>query len=146
MIFLVGGAPTQCELITDYISMKAKDSNGVKVYSFVEDMAASGGYWLACAGEKIYVKETSVVGSIGVVSAGFGFNHAIDALKVERRVMHAGKNKILNDPFLPKNEDGQKILTRILDQIHQSFIQHVKSGRGDRIKEADFGKYDFQLI
>ena len=84
LIVSEGGAPTQCELITDYLKLKVKHQPGpdkVKVYSFVEDLAASGGYWLACAGERIYVKETSVVGSIGVISMGFGFNKAMENLK-----------------------------------------------------------------
>ena len=131
-----GGSPGQCEVITDYIDIKARQKS-VKVFSFVEDLAASGGYWLACAGEKIYVKETSCVGSIGVISASFGFQELMADWKIERRIIKAGTNKVLNDPFLPKDEEGQKVLNRIIAQIHDSFKNHVKKCRGDRLKGTD---------
>ena len=132
-----GGSPAECELITDYIKELCKANESVKIFSFVKGLGASGGYWLACAGEKIYVMNTSVVGSIGVVSGGFGFDKAIEKLGIERRVLHAGENKVLNDPFLPVNPKGQEILQRMIDQIHKTFISHVKNSRGERIQGQD---------
>merc|ERR1712062_463734 len=96
-----GGSPAQSELTADYIQLLANEKK-VKVYSFVQDVAASGGYWLACAGEKIYITENSVVGSIGVISASFGFQDAIKYLNIEPRIHTGEKIRRRIIPFYPK--------------------------------------------
>ena len=131
-----GGSPAQSELIADYIQLLAKEK-GVKVYSFVQDVAASGGYWLACAGEKIYITENSIVGSIGVISAGFGFQDAIKYLNIEPRIQTAGKNKALNNPFQPQSEEALEKTRKIMDKLHTNFKIHVTKNRNEQIKEQD---------
>ena len=131
-----GGSPAQSELITDYIQLLAVEKN-VKVYSFVQDVAASGGYWLACVGEQIYITENSVVGSIGVIAASFGFQDAIKYLNIERRVHTAGKRKLINDPFSPQKDEDLQITRRVLDKIHTNFKIHVTKYRGEKIKNQD---------
>ena len=131
-----GGSPAQSELISDYIQLLAKEKE-VKVYSFVQDVAASGGYWLACAGERIYITENSVVGSIGVISASFGFQDAIKYLNIEPRIHTAGKSKALNNPFQPQKEEDLIKTRKILDKIHTNFKIHVTRNRGEQIKEQD---------
>ena len=131
-----GGSPAQSELICDYIQLLATEKN-VKVYSFVQDLAASGGYWLACAGEQIYITENSVVGSIGVISASFGFQDAIKHFNIERRIHTAGKRKLINDPFSPQKEEDLQITKRVLDKIHTNFMMHVVKNRGEKIKDKD---------
>ena len=103
-----GGSPVQSSLISSRIKRLAEE-NEMPVFAFVEDVAASGGYWLACAADEIYADTGSIIGSIGVISAGFGFHKAIQKLGIERRVYTAGKNKALLDPFSPeKNDDIKK--------------------------------------
>jgi len=131
-----GGSPAQSELISDYIQLLAKEKE-VKVYSFVQDVAASGGYWLACAGEKIYITENSIVGSIGVISAGFGFQDAIKYLNIEPRIQTAGKNKALNNPFQPQSEEALEKTRKIMDKLHTNFKIHVTNNRNEQIKEQD---------
>ena len=131
-----GGSPAQSELISDYIQLLAKEKN-VKVYSFVQDVAASGGYWLACAGEQIYITENSIVGSIGVISASFGFQDAIKYLMVEPRIHTAGAKKVLNNPFLPQKQEDLEKTRKILDKFHTNFKIHVTKNRGEKIKEQD---------
>merc|ERR1712223_1963395 len=131
-----GGSPAQSELIADYIQLLANERK-VKVYSFVQDVAASGGYWLACAGEKIYITENSVVGSIGVISASFGFQDAIKYLNIEPRIHTAGKNKAKNNPFLPESEEDLKRKRVILDKLHTNFKIYVTRNRNEQIKEQD---------
>ena len=104
-----GGSPVQSELIAKRIRDLAKE-NKIKIYSFIEDMAASGGYWLACSGDWIYALPSSVIDSIGVVSSGFGFHEAINKLGIERRVYTEGKNKSVLDPFKPINKDDLQII------------------------------------
>lgn len=123
-----GGSPTQSRMIADAIQKLAKDKK-VPVYAFVQDVAASGGYWLACAASKIYVQPESIVGSIGVVSASFGFDKAIEKLGVERRVYTAGKSKVTMDPFQPENEAGIQMGNKLRAEIHDNFIGWVKSQR-----------------
>jgi len=124
-----GGSPVQSSLIAARIRRLA-DEKDLKVYVFVEDVAASGGYWLATAGDEIWVDPNSVVGSIGVISQNFGFQDLIARHGIERRVHTAGKSKSQMDSFLPEKPADVKKLKSILDQIHQSFIAHVKSRRG----------------
>ena len=131
-----GGSPVQSRLISKRIRDLADEYNK-KVLVFVEDAAASGGYFIAVAGDEIIADPSSIVGSIGVIYAGFGFEQAIAKLGVERRVYTAGKNKSTLDPFLPAREaDIERIKGFELD-IHQVFIGHVKALRGKRLKGSD---------
>jgi len=131
-----GGSPVQSELIASKITRLAKEKN-VKVISFIEDLAASGGYWLACAGEEIYVSKNSVVGSIGVVSARFGLNEFIQRHGIDWRVHTAGTSKSLLDPFQPEKEEDVKKLKVLLEAIHQNFKDYVKERRGGRLNFHD---------
>ncbi|MEQ8938854.1 MAG: S49 family peptidase, partial [Gammaproteobacteria bacterium] len=99
----------------------------------ISDMCASGGYYIAAAADEIYANKASIVGSIGVVMAGFGFTEAIDKLGIERRLLHAGDNKGFMDPFQPLKADEQQHVQTMLDDIHQQFIDVVKSGRGNKL-------------
>ncbi len=131
-----GGSPVQSRLISKRIRDLA-DQHDKPVLVFVEDAAASGGYFIAVAGDEILVDPSSIVGSIGVIMAGFGFVGAIDKLGIERRVHTAGRNKSTLDPFLPeKAEDVERIQQFELD-IHEVFIDHVKAGRKGRLKAPD---------
>ncbi len=131
-----GGSPVQSSLIGARIRRLAEEKD-IKVHAFVEDVAASGGYWLACAADDIWVDESSIVGSIGVISAGFGFSELIERYGVERRVYTAGKSKSMLDPFKPEKPEDVERLKALQTQIHDSFIAHVKSRRGDRLAEED---------
>ena len=130
-----GGSPVQSRLIYDRIRLLARQKKK-KVYAFAEDVAASGGYMLACAADEIYADGASLIGSIGVVSASFGFVHLIHKLGVERRVYTAGENKFQLDPFKPENPDEITRLKRIQEIVHQDFIALVKESRRDRIAAA----------
>ncbi|WP_425430724.1 S49 family peptidase [Devosia submarina] len=131
-----GGSPVQSRLIGKRIRDLA-DQHGKPVLVFVEDAAASGGYFIAIAGDEIIVDPSSIVGSIGVIMAGFGFVGALDKLGIERRVHTAGNNKSTLDPFLPeKQSDIDRIKQFELD-IHQVFIDAVKSRRGSKLKAPD---------
>ena len=124
-----GGSPTQSSLIAEKIINLAKEKNK-KVYAFVEDVAASGGYWLACAADEIYLDLNSIVGSIGVISPGFGFVDLIKKIGVERRVYSSGKSKSFLDPFKEEKKEDIDRLKSIQEQIHENFIEYVKSRRG----------------
>jgi signal peptide peptidase SppA len=127
-----GGSPVQSDLIAGRIREMA-DEKKIPVYAFCEDAAASGGYWLACAADKIYAMPGSIVGSIGVVSSGFGFVEAIAKLGVERRVHTAGTEKAILDPFQPEKSEDITILKRIQADLHDQFTGWVKSRRGQRL-------------
>jgi len=129
-----GGSPVQSSLIGARIRRLAQDKK-VPTIAFVEDVAASGGYWLACAADEIMVDASSVVGSIGVISASFGFHEAIEKIGVERRLYTAGRSKSFLDPFLPEKAEDIVRLKDIQEQIHGSFIDHVKARRGARLGE-----------
>lgn len=131
-----GGSPVQAELIASRIISLAKEKE-IPVYSFVEDVAASGGYWLACAGERIYASRSSIVGSIGVISSSFGFHEAIEKLGIERRVYTAGKTKSTLDPFKPTKKADVEALKKIQEKIHQHFIDHVKKRRAGKLTQND---------
>jgi signal peptide peptidase SppA len=131
-----GGSPAQSALIAARIRRLA-DEKAIPVHAFVEDVAASGGYWLACAADDIWVDDSSILGSIGVISAGFGFTEAIARLGIERRLHTAGQDKSLLDPFRPETPEDVARLRAIQDQIHASFIAHVKARRGDRLKPLE---------
>ncbi|MBJ3761680.1 S49 family peptidase [Maribius pontilimi] len=131
-----GGSPVQSSLIAARIRRLA-DEKGVPVVAFVEDVAASGGYWLAVAADEIFADRNSIVGSIGVISAGFGFDKFIQSHGVERRVYTAGKSKSMLDPFQPEQQDDVARLRDLQDQIHDAFIAHVKDRRGPRLADDD---------
>ena len=131
-----GGSPTQSSLIAKKIidlSIEKKK----KVFAFIEDVAASGGYWLACAADEIYVDQNSVVGSIGVISPGFGFVNLLKKIGIERRVYTSGKSKSFLDPFKEEKKEDIDRLKDIQEQIHENFINYVKSRRGSRINQTN---------
>ena len=127
-----GGSPVQSEMISKRIRELSEDKN-IPVLAFVEDVAASGGYWLACAADEIFARKASIIGSIGVVSSGFGFDKAIKKIGVDRRLYTSGENKAILDPFLPENKDDIKRLKDIQKELHNQFISFVKSRRGSKI-------------
>lgn len=131
-----GGAPVQSALLFRRIRQLA-DEKGMPVFAFAEDVAASGGYWLALAGDEIYGEETSLLGSIGVLSAGFGLNRLIERFGVERRLHTAGAHKSLLDPFLPENPSDIDRLRALQQDIHLSFKEHVRRRRAGKIDDAD---------
>lgn len=131
-----GGSPVQSGIINDEIKRLRKLHPEVPVYAVVEDVCASGGYYIAAAADKIYVDKASIVGSIGVLMDGFGFTGTMEKLGVERRLLTAGENKAILDPFSPPNEQHQEFAQTMLDEIHQQFIDIVREGRGDRLKET----------
>ena len=131
-----GGSPVQSALVHDRIRLLA-DEKKLPVYVFCEDVAASGGYWIACAGDEIYSAETSIIGSIGVIAATFGFEEAIKKLGVQRRLFTAGSKKSLLDPFLPVEADDLKRLTTLQKEIHDAFKVHVRSRREGRLKVGE---------
>lgn len=127
-----GGSPVQSSLIGSRIRRLA-DETGVPVHAFVEDVAASGGYWLASAADEIHADSSSILGSIGVISASFGAQVFMARQGIERRVYTAGKSKSMLDPFKPENEEDVARLNRLLGQLHENFIAHVRSRRGDKL-------------
>merc|ERR1711998_11277 len=127
------GSPVQSHLIYNFIRQQAK-KNKKKVIVFAEDVAASGGYLIACAGDEIYANSSSIIGSIGVIYSSFGFTELIKKIGVERRVHTAGKNKSTLDPFLEeKNEDIERLKNIQLD-LHKDFIDVVEKSRGSKLK------------
>lgn len=129
-----GGSPVQSNLIHRRIRQLAKQHEK-QVLVFVEDVAASGGYMLAIAGDEIFVDEMSIIGSIGVVSASFGFDKAIAKLGIDRRVYTAGKNKVSLDPFQPEKKADIAYLKELQLEIHQVFIDMVKARRGEKLSD-----------
>jgi signal peptide peptidase SppA len=130
-----GGSPVQSALIATRIRALATEKE-VPVFAFCEDVAASGGYWLACAADDIYADGASIIGSIGVVSAGFGFPALLEKIGVDRRVYTAGEKKAILDPFQDENPDDIEHLKELQADIHEQFKAHVRERRGDRL-EAD---------
>jgi protease-4 len=130
-----GGSPVQAGIINDEIH-RLKKKHGKPVYAVVEESCASAAYYIAVAADQIYVDKASIVGSIGVLMDGFGFTGLMDKLGVERRLMTAGENKGFLDPFSPQTKTQRAFAQAMLDQIHQQFIQVVREGRGDRLKET----------
>ncbi|WP_137135555.1 S49 family peptidase [Rhizobium sp. FKY42] len=131
-----GGSPVQSRLIYQRIRALAEEKNK-RVLMFVEDVAASGGYMIALAGDEIFVDPTSIVGSIGVVSGGFGFPELLQKIGVERRVYTAGENKVILDPFQPEKESDIEYLKSLQLDIHKVFIDMVKSRRGERLADDE---------
>ena len=131
-----GGSPVQSSLIGARIRRLAEEFE-TPVYAFVEDVAASGGYWLAASADEIYIDASSVVGSIGVISSGFGLNQFIERHGIERRVHTAGSSKSMLDPFQPQKKADVTRLKSILDGIHQTFKDHINDRRGAKLAERD---------
>ena len=131
-----GGSPVQAGIINDEIRRQRKLHPEIPVYAVVEDICASGGYYIAAAADKVYVDKASIVGSIGVIMDGFGFTGTMQKLGVERRVLTAGENKALLDPFSPVNPAHNAFAKELLNEVHQQFIQVVRDGRGKRLKET----------
>ncbi|MFC3453233.1 S49 family peptidase [Amycolatopsis speibonae] len=131
-----GGAPTQSGLVAERIRQLADEKN-VPVLAFAEDVAASGGYWLACAADEIYAHRTSMVGSIGVISGGFGFTGLLERFGIERRLHTAGTNKSRLDPFSPEKPEDVEWLKKMHGQLHELFVDWVTERRGDRLSGSD---------
>ena len=131
-----GGSPVQSHLIHDYIRQLAK-KNEKKVIVFAEDVAASGGYLIACAGDEIYANSSSIVGSIGVISASFGFQEAIKKIGIQRRVYTAGKNKSTLDPFKEEKVEDIERIKKLQLELHSDFIDVVKKSRGSKLKDPE---------
>jgi protease-4 len=130
-----GGSPVQAGMIYDDIARLRAKYPKKPMYVVVEEICASGGYYVAAAADKIYVDKASIVGSIGVLMDGFGFTGLMDKLGVERRLLTAGRNKGFLDPFSPQTEQQKTYALDMLEQVHQQFIGAVKKGRGNRLKD-----------
>jgi protease-4 len=131
-----GGSPVQAGMINDEIRRLRAKYPGIPLHVVVEDICASGGYYVAAAADNIYVDKASIVGSIGVLMDGFGFTGTMEKLGVERRLLTAGQNKGFLDPFSPQNAEHKAHAQTMLNEIHQQFIEIVRKGRGKRLKET----------
>ncbi len=131
-----GGSPVQAGIINDEIYRQKKLHPTIPIYAVVEDICASGGYYIAVAADKIYVDKASIVGSIGVLMDGYGFTEVMKKVGVERRLMTAGENKGMLDPFSPVNPKQQALAQTMLNEIHEQFKAVVRKGRGARLKET----------
>lgn len=131
-----GGSPVQAGYINDEIKRLRAKYKEIPLYVVVQDICASGGYYVAAAADKIFVDKASIIGSIGVLMDGFGFTGTMEKLGVERRLVIAGENKGFLDPFSAINLEQQKYAKQMVDEIHQQFIKVVKDGRGKRLREA----------
>ncbi|QUX95937.1 signal peptide peptidase SppA [Marinomonas sp. CT5] len=132
-----GGSPVHSGIIYDAIRKKEQDYPDIPVFVVVEDMAASGGYYIASAANQIYADKASLVGSIGVISSGFDASNLLEKIGVERRTFTAGRNKAFLDPFTPMTEEAKEKWQAVLDETHSQFINAVKKGRGDRLVITD---------
>ena len=130
-----GGSPVQAGYINDEIKRLRAKHPEIPIHAVVQDMCASGGYYVAVATDKIYVDKASLVGSIGVLMDGFGFTGAMDKLGIDRRLITAGENKGFLDPFSPMSTEQQNYARKMIGEIHQQFIKVVRDGRGKRLKE-----------
>ncbi len=130
-----GGSPVQAGIVNDEIR-RLKALHKKKIYAVVEEICASGAYYIAVAADDIYVDKASLVGSIGVLMNGFGFVGLMEKVGIERRLLTAGKNKGMLDPFSPQDETQLAFAKVMIDQVHQQFIKVVREGRGDRLKET----------
>jgi protease-4 len=131
-----GGSPVQAQTIYDEIRRLRKKYPDIPLYAVVEDICASGGYFIAAGADRIYVSKSSLVGSIGVIMNGFGFTGLMDKLGVERRLITSGENKAFLDPFSPMQEKHREFAQKLAGEIHQQFIAVVREGRGKRLKES----------
>lgn len=132
-----GGSPVQSGYINDEIRRLRDKYPDIPVYAVIGDLCASGGYYIASAADEIYADKASLVGSIGVIMAGFGFVDSIEKLGIERRVRHAGESKAFLDPFSPQKDDDLAHMDELLDAVYQQFIDTVKEGRGDKLASDD---------
>jgi protease IV len=131
-----GGSPVQAGYINDEIKRLRTKHPNIPLYAVVQDICASGGYYVAVAADKIYVDKASLIGSVGVLMDGFGFTGAMEKLGVERRLLSAGENKGFLDSFSPLNQEQKAYAQKMLGEIHQQFINVVRQGRGARLKET----------
>ncbi|MCA3025416.1 MAG: signal peptide peptidase SppA [Rhodocyclaceae bacterium] len=131
-----GGSPVQSGYINDEIKRLRALHKDIPLYVVVQDICASGGYYVAVAADKIFVNKASIVGSVGVLMDGFGFTGTMDKLGVERRLVAAGSNKGFLDPFSPVDPEQQKFAQQMVNEIHEQFIKVVREGRGKRLKET----------
>jgi len=131
-----GGSPVQAGMINDEIRRLRKSYPQKPLYVVVDEICASGGYYIAAAADKIYVNKASIIGSIGVLMDGFGFTGLMDKLGIERRLMTAGENKGFMDPFSPQTSKQKAYAQEMLNEVHQQFIDVVRQGRGKRLKET----------
>lgn len=130
-----GGSPVQAGYVYDEIKRLRKKYPDIKLYAVIADICASGGYYIAAAADEIYADKASIVGSIGVLMDGFGFEETLKKVGVERRLMTAGKHKGVLDPFSPLKKSEVKHVQKLLDTVHRQFIDQVKAGRGDRLSD-----------
>lgn len=132
-----GGSPVQSSYIQKEIVRLKKKYEDIPLYAVVSDICASGGYYVASAADRIFVNESSILGSIGVLMNGFGFTDAMDELGIERRLMTAGEHKGILDPFSPMSEFDRAHAQELLEELHRNFIDVVKQGRGERLSESE---------
>lgn len=132
-----GGSPVQAAIVYDEMLRLRNKYPNIPLYAVIEDLGASGAYYIAAGAEKIYANRSSIVGSIGVRIDSFGFVDAMEKLGIERRLMTAGKDKALLDPFLPENDATRQHVQTLLNEVHRQFINAVKSQRGDRLAENE---------
>jgi protease IV len=137
-----GGSPVQSGYIYDEIVRLREKHPDTHLYAVITDICASGGYYIASAADKIYADKASIVGSIGVRMDNFGFVDAMNKIGVERRILTAGKDKALLDPFLPVNQEVNEHLKTMLSEIHTQFIDSVKKGRGERLDTSTKGLFE----
>lgn len=141
-----GGSPVQAGYVYDEIKRQRGLHTNIKVFAVITDLGASGAYYIASAADEIYADKASLVGSIGVTAASFGYVGVMEKLGVERRVYTAGEHKAFLDPFQPRNADETAFWGEVLRTTHNQFIEAVKAGRGDRLKSADHPKLFSGLI
>lgn len=141
-----GGSPVQSKQIYNEIKRLREKHTDTPVHAVIEDLGVSGGYFVAAAADQIFVNGSSVVGSIGVITGGFGFGEAMENLGVERRVHTAGENKAFLDPFSPESEEHVEHLESMLEDMHKQFIEAVREGRGDRLNEEKSDKLFSGLV
>ena len=140
-----GGSPVQSALLYRRIRALA-DEKGVPVFAFAEDVAASGGYWLALAGDEIFAEEASLIGSIGVVTSSFGLNRLLERFGIERRLHTAGENKAMLDPFLPEDPADVARLTALQQDIHESFKEQVRRRRAGKLGGDDGSLFSGEVL
>ena len=132
-----GGSPVQAGHVNDEINRLKNEYPDIPVFAVIGDLCASGGYYIAVAADRIYADKASLVGSIGVKMAGFGFVDALNKLGIERRIYHAGDHKAFLDPFSPERREDLEHLDRLLDDVYRQFVETVREGRGDRLSDDD---------
>jgi protease-4 len=132
-----GGSPVQSAYVYSEIRRLKEKHSDIPIYAVVSDICASGGYYIAAAADKIYVSESSMIGSIGVLMNGFGFVNVMEKLGIDRRLLIAGKHKALMDPFSPMKQDETVHMQALLNEVHEQFITAVRTGRGDRLVETE---------